>query len=71
MKVKVITQFYDRENDLKLREKGETIEVEKPRGEFLISNGFAEEIKKEVKEDTEETAEETKEKDKKKTSKKK
>ena len=71
MKVKVIEQFYDRENDLKLRKKGSIIEVKKARGEFLISSGFAEEIKKEVKEETEEVAEETEEKENKKTSKKK
>lgn len=63
MKVKVIEQFYDRENDLKLRKKGSIIEVKKARGEFLIESGYAEEFIEEVEE--EETAEETKETEKK------
>ncbi len=63
MKVKVIEQFYDRENDLKLRKKGSIIEVKKARGESLIESGYVEEFTEEVKE--EETAEETKETEKK------
>lgn len=65
MKVKVIEQFYDRENDLKLRKKGSIIEVKKARGESLIESGYVEEFTEEVKEEVEETAEETKETEKK------
>lgn len=45
MKLKIITAFYDRENDLKKREIGEIVEVDKKRAETLIMRGLAEEVK--------------------------
>lgn len=40
MKVKVIREFYDRENDLQLRKEDEIFEVEDKRAKHLISGGF-------------------------------
>lgn len=45
MKLKIITAFYDRENDLKKREIGEIVEVDKKRAETLIMRGLVEEVK--------------------------
>lgn len=45
MKIKVIHDFYDKENDLKLRKAGEEYKVSKERGKYLISFKVAEEIK--------------------------
>ena len=45
MKIKVIHDFYDKENDLKLRKAGEEYEVSKERGKDLISFKVAKEIK--------------------------
>ena len=45
MKLKIITAFYDRENDLKKREIGEIIEADKKRAETLIMRGLVEEVK--------------------------
>ena len=45
MKIKVIHDFYDKENDLKLRKAGEEYEVSKERGQYLISFKVAKEIK--------------------------
>lgn len=45
MKIKVIHDFYDKENDLKLRKAGEEYEVSKERGKYLISFKVAKEIK--------------------------
>ena len=45
MKIKVIQNFYDRENDLVLREKGAELEVSEQRGRELIAKGFAAEVK--------------------------
>ena len=40
MKIKVKQNFYDRENDLALREKGAEMEVSEQRGRELIAKGF-------------------------------
>lgn len=45
MKIKVIHDFYDKENDLELRNAGEEYEVSKERGNYLISFKVAKEIK--------------------------
>lgn len=45
MKIKVKQNFYDRENDLALREKGAEMEVSEQRGRELINKGFAAEVK--------------------------
>lgn len=45
MKIKVIHDFYDKENDLKLRKAGEEYEVSKEREKYLISFKVAKEIK--------------------------
>ena len=45
MKIKVKQNFYDRENDLVLREKGAELEVSEQRGRELIDKGFAAEVK--------------------------
>mgnify|MGYP004480735765 FL=1 len=45
MKIKVIHDFYDKENDLELRKAGEEYEVSKERGNYLISFKVAKEIK--------------------------
>lgn len=45
MKIKVKQNFYDRENDLALREKGAELEVSEQRGKELIAKGFAAEVK--------------------------
>ena len=45
MKIKVKQNFYDRENDLALREKGAEMEVSEQRGRELIAKGFAAEVK--------------------------
>ena len=45
MKIKVKQNFYDRENDLALREKGAEMEVSEQRGRELIDKGFAAEVK--------------------------
>ena len=44
MKIKVIHDFYDKENDLELRKAGEEYEVSKGRGNYLISFKVAKEI---------------------------
>lgn len=45
MKIKVIKDFFDRENDLVLREKGEELEAPEQRGRELIAKGFVAEVK--------------------------
>ena len=45
MKIKVIHDFYDKENDLELRKAGEEYEGSKGRGNYLISFKVAKEIK--------------------------
>ncbi len=40
MKVKVIREFYDKENDLQLRKEDEIFEAEDKRAKQLISGGF-------------------------------
>ena len=45
MKIKVVHDFYDKENDLELRKAGEEYEVSKKRGNYLISFKVAKEIK--------------------------
>ena len=45
MKIKVKRDFYDRENDLTLRKKGETLDVSEQRAKELIVKGFAAEVK--------------------------
>ncbi len=45
MKIKVQRNFYDRENDLTLRKKGEVLDLSEPRAKELIVKGFAAEVK--------------------------
>ena len=45
MKIKVKRDFYDRENDLTLRKKGETLDVSEQRAKELIAKGFVAEVK--------------------------
>ena len=40
MKVKVIRDFYDKENDLKLRKEDEVFEAEDKRAKQLMAGGF-------------------------------
>ena len=42
MKIRVIHDFYDKENDLKLRSVGETMTVSKERAEYLTHMKVAE-----------------------------
>ena len=44
MKIRVIHDFYDKENDLKLRKAGDEYEVPEKRGGYLISFKVAKEI---------------------------
>lgn len=44
MKIRVIYDFYDKENDLKLRSVGDTLTVSKDRAECLVRMKFAEVI---------------------------
>lgn len=41
MKIEVTQRFRDKEEDLKIREAGEILEVRKERADHLISIGFA------------------------------
>lgn len=44
MKIRVIHDFYDKENDLKLRPVGDTLTVSKDRAEYLVRMKIAEVI---------------------------
>lgn len=44
MKIRVIHDFYDKENDLKLRSVGDTLAVSKDRAEYLVRMKIAEVI---------------------------
>lgn len=44
MKIEVIHNFYDKENNLKLRKVGDKYSVSKERGKYLISLKVAKEI---------------------------
>lgn len=44
MRIKVIHDFYDKENDLKLRSVGDTLTVSKGRAEYLVRMKIAEVI---------------------------
>lgn len=44
MKIRVIHDFYDKENDLKLRSVGDTLTVSKDRAEYLTRMKIAEVI---------------------------
>lgn len=44
MRIKVIHDFYDKENDLKLRSIGDTLTVSKDRAEYLVRMKIAEVI---------------------------
>lgn len=44
MRIKVIHDFYDKENDLKLRSVGDTLTVSKDRAEYLARMKIAEVI---------------------------
>ena len=46
MKVKVIKEFIDRENDMTHRKIGETFEADEPRAEHLEQLGFVEKAEK-------------------------
>lgn len=45
MKIEVIKNFYDKENDLALRSAGDELEVSAERGKALIDGGFAKKLK--------------------------
>nr|DAT31853.1 MAG TPA: hypothetical protein [Caudoviricetes sp.] len=45
MKIRVTHDFYDKENDLKLRKAGDEYEVTEERGRYLVSFRVAKEIK--------------------------
>lgn len=47
MKIKVIHDFYDAENDLKLRTEGEILEAPEERAEYLIRMKVAEKAEEE------------------------
>lgn len=47
MKIRVIHRFRDKSADLKLREAGETLTVNRERGMELIKKRLAEEVKEE------------------------
>lgn len=47
MKIKVIHDFYDAENDLKLRTEGEILETPEERAEYLIRMKVAEKAEEE------------------------
>ena len=44
MRIKVIHDFYDKENDLKFRSVGDTLTVSKDRAEYLVRMKIAEVI---------------------------
>ena len=44
MKIRVIHDFYDKENDLELRKVGEEYEVTEERGRYLVDFRVAKEI---------------------------
>ena len=54
MKIKVIKEFIDRENDMAHRKIGETFEADEPRAEHLEQLGFVEKAEKKPRK-TEET----------------
>ena len=54
MKIKVIKEFIDRENDMTHRKIGETFEADEPRAEQLEQLGFVEKAEKKTRK-TEET----------------
>ncbi|MBU5480894.1 hypothetical protein [Blautia sp. MSJ-19] len=45
MKIRVIHDFYDKENNLELRTVGETMTVKKERAEYLVKMKIAEIVK--------------------------
>ena len=45
MKIRVTHDFYDKENDLKLRKAGDEYEVTEERGRYVVSFRVAKEIK--------------------------
>lgn len=48
MTVKVIREFHDRENDLKLRKVGEEFEASESRAKYLEGLGFVSRVRKPV-----------------------
>lgn len=64
MKIKVIKEFIDRENDMTHRKIGETFEADEPRAEQLEQLGFVEKAEKKPRKKADgsvaETTEETK-----------
>ncbi|MGN0503146.1 MAG: hypothetical protein ACI4HN_09500 [Ruminococcus sp.] len=61
MKIKVIKEFIDRENDMIHRKVGETFEADEPRAKHLEQLGFVEKKpRKKADESVAETTEETK-----------
>jgi hypothetical protein len=52
MKVRATVKFRDRENGLKIRNKGETFEVDEERGQKLLGLGYVEEVSEETQETT-------------------
>ncbi len=59
MKVKVIKEFIDRENDMTHRKIGETFEADEPRAKHLEQLGFVEKTEKKPRKKADDSAEET------------
>lgn len=57
MKIRVLKKFRDKDS-LEIHEQGDIVEYPLERANFIISLGFAEEVKEEVKEAVEEEVEE-------------
>lgn len=59
MKVKVIKEFIDRENDMTHRKIGETFEADEQRAEQLLQLGFVEKAEKKPRKKADDSAAET------------
>lgn len=68
MKIRVLKKFRDKDS-LEIHEQGDIVEYPLERGSYIISLGFAEEVKEDLEEVEEATEEKVEEKPKKKTTK--
>ena len=59
MKIKVIKEFIDRENDMTHRKIGETFEADEPRVKHLEQLGFVEKVEKKPRKKADDSATET------------
>lgn len=59
MKIKVIKEFIDRENDMTHRKIGETFEADEPRAEQLEQLGFVKKAEKKPRKKSDDSATET------------